>query len=80
MQIEIVHKLLITYDTQSGVINVEGPILNRAICYLMLEMARDAVHDYKGAAAPPTDFDTHVKASNGTQRDPALRRHRRKLS
>jgi len=43
-------QLLISYDGDTGIVNVTGPIENLALCYLMLEMARYAIHDYR---APP---------------------------
>jgi hypothetical protein len=36
----------ITYDEQTGQINVNGPVDNKGLCYLMLECARDAVKDH----------------------------------
>jgi hypothetical protein len=36
----------ITYDENTGNVNVNGPIHNKGICYLMLECARDAVKDH----------------------------------
>lgn len=38
--------LTITYDEATGNVNVNGPINNKGICYLMLECARDAVKDH----------------------------------
>jgi hypothetical protein len=36
----------ITYDETTGNVNVNGPIGNKGLCYLMLECARDAVKDH----------------------------------
>jgi hypothetical protein len=36
----------ITWDEQTGDVNVNGPIHNKGLCYLMLECARDAVKDH----------------------------------
>lgn len=39
-------QLIITYDETTGNVNVNGPIGNKGMCYLMLECARDAVKDH----------------------------------
>lgn len=39
-------ELHITFDEQTGNVNVNGPIGNKGLCYLMLECARDAVKDH----------------------------------
>ena len=36
----------IVYDDQTGDVNVNGPVQNKGLCYLMLECARDAVKDH----------------------------------
>jgi hypothetical protein len=36
----------ITYDEATGNVNVNGPVHNKGVCYLMLECARDAVKDH----------------------------------
>jgi len=36
----------ITYDEATGNVNVNGPVHNKGLCYLMLECARDAVKDH----------------------------------
>jgi hypothetical protein len=36
----------ITYDETTGNVNVNGPVNNKGLCYLMLECARDAVKDH----------------------------------
>jgi len=41
------YTLTITYEPETGNVNVNGPVHTKGVCYLMLEMARDAVHDYK---------------------------------
>ena len=38
--------MTITYDEATGNVNVNGPINNKGICYLMLECARDAIKDH----------------------------------
>jgi hypothetical protein len=38
-------ELHITYDETTGHVNVNGPISNKGVCYLMLECARDAIKD-----------------------------------
>ena len=38
-------EMRITYDEATGNVNVNGPINNKGICYLMLECARDAIKD-----------------------------------
>jgi len=45
----------ITYDDQSGNVNVNGPVDNKGLCYLMLGCARDAVKDHVDALqkSPP---------------------------
>ena len=40
-----------------GRVTVAGPIHDRALCYAMLELARDAIRDYKPSAiVAPGDF------------------------
>jgi len=39
-------ELHITYDEATGNVNVNGPVHNKGLCYLMLECARDAVKDH----------------------------------
>lgn len=39
-------ELHITWDEATGTVNVNGPIHNKGLCYLMLECAKDAVRDY----------------------------------
>ena len=43
-------ELHITWDEQTGNVNVNGRINNKGLCYLMLECARDAVKDHVDAA------------------------------
>jgi len=49
----------ISYDEATGNVNVNGPVHNKGLCYLMLECARDAVKDHVdniqrvAVAAPP---------------------------
>lgn len=35
--------MTITYDTAARGIRVEGPISDKGVCYMMLELAKDAV-------------------------------------
>ena len=39
----------ISYDEGTGNVNVNGPVHNKGLCYLMLECARDAVKDHVDA-------------------------------
>ena len=39
------HQMVITFNEETGDINVNGPVNNKGLCYLMLECARDAVKD-----------------------------------
>jgi hypothetical protein len=39
-------EMTIRYDEATGNVNVNGPINNKGVCYLMLECARDAVKDH----------------------------------
>ena len=39
-------ELHITWDETNGNVNVNGPIDNKGLCYLMLECARDAIKDH----------------------------------
>ena len=36
-------KLEITFEVESGRVNVDGPLENRLVCYGMLEMAREII-------------------------------------
>jgi hypothetical protein len=38
-------EIKITYDETNGNVNVNGPVNNKGLCYMMLECARDAVKD-----------------------------------
>lgn len=40
-------KLEITMNVETGNVNVSGPVENKGLCYGMLEMARDAIKDFK---------------------------------
>lgn len=46
----MISELHITYDDATGNVNVNGPVGNKGLCYLMLECARDAVKDNVDAA------------------------------
>jgi hypothetical protein len=48
----MITELHITYDDQTGAVNVNGPIGNKGLCYLMLECARDAVKDHVDRNVP----------------------------
>lgn len=39
-------RLIIDYDAATNNVNVSGPIENKALCYLMMECAKDAVRDH----------------------------------
>jgi hypothetical protein len=39
-------ELHITYDEATGNVNVNGPVHNKGLCYLMLECAKDAIRDH----------------------------------
>jgi hypothetical protein len=39
-------ELRITWDEETGNVNVNGPVHNKGLCYLMLECARDAIKDH----------------------------------
>ena len=55
----------ITWDEQTGDVNVNGPINNKGLCYLMLECARDAVKDHVDKQTKSTlttnGLDTFIK-------------------
>jgi len=56
----------ITYDDGTGNVNVNGPVHNKGLCYLMLECARDAVKDHvdgvqKAAAMPPNGMSAFIR-------------------
>lgn len=50
-------QLLITMTGERGV-QVTGPIENKLLCYALLEMAKDAIREYRPSsiARPPMDF------------------------
>lgn len=43
--VTMVKKLTITL-TEDGQVNVEGPIAEKGLCYMMLEIARDSIKDF----------------------------------
>lgn len=49
MEIPSKIQLVITLTTENGKqsVNASGPLADRLLCYGMLEMARDAIRDYK---------------------------------
>jgi hypothetical protein len=48
-------ELRITWDEKSGDVNVQGPINNKGMCYLMLECARDVIHDHVASTQKVTN-------------------------
>jgi len=42
--------LAIIFDQATGQIGATGPLDNAGLCYMMLEMARDLVHDRRSVA------------------------------
>ena len=38
-------ELHITWDETTGQVNVNGPVHNKGLCYMMLECAKDAIRD-----------------------------------
>lgn len=68
-------QLVITYDDITGNVNVNGPINNKGVCYLMLECARDAIKDNLDRAPQPVV----VQPQNGQpQLEPFIRKAIRK--
>jgi hypothetical protein len=51
-------QLIITFDPANRAVQVTGPIADKPACYAMLEMAKDAIRDYKPSPiqAPPLNF------------------------
>ena len=45
-------ELHITFDQQTGNVQVTGPLPNKILCYGMLDMAKDVIREFKGQAAP----------------------------
>jgi hypothetical protein len=39
-------ELHITWDEATGNVNVNGPVHNKGLCYMMLECAKDAVRSH----------------------------------
>jgi hypothetical protein len=48
-------ELHITYDEATGNVNVNGPVHNKGLCYLMLECAKDAIRDHCDQAQKPAN-------------------------
>ncbi len=48
-------ELHITWDETSGSVNVNGPVHNKGLCYMMLECAKDAIRDHCDSAQQPTN-------------------------
>lgn len=40
-------QMVITFNPNTGAVQVTGPIQNRTLAYGMLEMAKEAVYDFK---------------------------------
>jgi len=59
-------ELHITYDETNGNVNVNGPINNKGICYLMLECARDAVKDHTDQAQRMLAVPAGASKDNGS--------------
>jgi hypothetical protein len=57
--------MLITYDDQTGNVNVKGPVQNKGLCYLMLECGRDAIKDHVDRAQQPVIVPATPVESNG---------------
>lgn len=53
-------QLVITTDIETGATNVAGPIGNKALCYGMLEQARDAIVEFNRQQA-----DKRVQLASG---------------
>ena len=49
---EQIIQMVITLHPQTGQIQLTGPIHNRTLAYGMLEMAREAIYDYKEKNKP----------------------------
>lgn len=64
-------QLIITYDEQTGNVNVNGPIGNKGLCYLMLECSRDAIKEYADTHIPKQPVTT---PNNGAQLTPFVRK------
>jgi hypothetical protein len=58
-------QILITLNGNQ--VQVQGPIDNKVLCYGMLEMARDAIKDYKPPSiqVAPANLIDQIKRSNG---------------
>jgi hypothetical protein len=39
--------MVIAFDRDTGQLAVQGPLPDKGLCYQMLELARDVVHDFK---------------------------------
>ena len=46
-------ELHITWDETTGQVNVNGPVHNKGLCYMMLECAKDAIRDCCDQAQQP---------------------------
>ena len=62
-------QLIITYDENTGNVNVNGPIGNKGLCYLMLECSRDAIKEYADK-----NIQQPVAQNNGAQLAPFIRK------
>lgn len=58
-QAQPIIQMTITFDPNSGRINVVGPINNRTLSYGMLEMAKEAIYDLKEQNKPQIQLPKH---------------------
>jgi hypothetical protein len=68
-------ELRITYDEATGNVNVNGPVNNKGLCYMMLECARDAVKDHidnvqkiSQPILPTNDFPSFIRGRSKRKR------------
>jgi hypothetical protein len=55
-------ELHITWDETTGNVNVNGPVHNKGLCYMMLECAKDAVRDHcDQAQKPPNGLESFIR-------------------
>lgn len=47
-------------QTPDGMVSVNGPLSNRAMCYAMLELARDVIKDHGDKAAKSPIVPAHA--------------------
>ena len=39
-------RLIITHNMRTGMTNASGPIKNKGLCYMLLELGRDTIKEY----------------------------------